>query len=143
MLLFFFLLVLLLDQVSKAWVLSKMALHQSIPIIDGVFHLTLVKNTGAAFGVLPFQRTLFIVVGIIMMIALLIFIYLKRPDRFWQQFALGIGLGGVVGNLVDRIRFGYVVDFLDFQVWPVFNIADSALVISVGLIIILFVLKGE
>lgn len=138
-----FLVILLLDQVSKAWILNSLELHQSIPVINGVFHLTLVKNTGAAFGVLPYQRTLLVIVALIVIILLLYFIYRTNLANIWHKFALGLGLGGIVGNLIDRIRFGYVVDFLDFRVWPVFNLADSAIVVSAGLLILFFILKGE
>jgi len=108
--------------------------HESIPIIENIFHITLVKNPGAAFGIFQGQ-TMFLVVVTIAIIFLLVGVYWKLAR---QNTILTIGLalqaGGAAGNLIDRIRFSYVVDFFDFRIWPVFNIADIAIV--VGAIII-------
>jgi signal peptidase II len=91
-------------------------------------------NRGAAFGVLQNQNALFIVVSGIV-IAVIIGSYKYSPTRSaWLNLALGLQLGGAIGNLIDRLRLGYVVDFLDVGVWPVFNVADSAIVIGVGIL---------
>ncbi|WP_027340315.1 signal peptidase II [Halonatronum saccharophilum] len=126
-----FILTLVLDQLTKYLILTNFVLHQSMPIIENIFHLTYVRNEGAAFGILQGQRTFFILVTMLV-IGLLIYFYRQLPlNSFWNRLALGLALGGAIGNLIDRIRLGYVIDFFDFRVWPVFNIADSAIVIAV------------
>ncbi|WP_041607658.1 signal peptidase II [Halobacteroides halobius] len=128
-----FLVTLVLDQLTKYLVVKNFTLYQSIPIIKDVFHLTYVQNRGAAFGILQNQVTFFIVISIVV-IGLLIYFYHELPlDNFWNRFALGLALGGTIGNLIDRVRVGYVIDFLDFRIWPVFNIADSAIVVGVSI----------
>ncbi|MBI5555184.1 MAG: signal peptidase II [Elusimicrobia bacterium] len=135
MLLIIFLLVLLADQYSKLLVQQDMIIGQSIPIIQRIFHFTYVQNTGGAFGILRGRTNLFIVVSI-MVILFIVYFMLKeeKKDTFIKIVFSGV-LGGAISNLIDRMRLGYVVDFIDFQVWPVFNIADSA--ISVGLVLLL------
>jgi signal peptidase II len=137
--------ILVADQVSKAIVVRSMRLGQSIPIVPGYFDLTFVLNPGAAFSIfatLPdwIRNPLFI--GISIAAAVLIVVYRTRHLRQNRlaSASLGLILGGAVGNLIDRVRFGVVVDFLDVYVhqyhWPVFNVADSA--ISVGVTLLLF-----
>lgn len=124
-------LILSLDQLSKFLVTKNLALNQSIPVIKGIFHLTLLHNRGAAFGIFKNQTLLFIFTSIIAVI--LIFSRLKTSG--FKAFSLNILslvfiLAGALGNLIDRLFFGYVIDFLDFRIWPVFNIADSAITIG-------------
>ncbi|MGE5484989.1 MAG: signal peptidase II [Ignavibacteriales bacterium] len=123
----------LLDLASKKVVKSLMTPNQSIPIIPNVFHLTYVLNPGAAFGLFAYKRIYFILVTVIVIV--LILIYGKRfaGNSVLLQLSLGLELGGALGNLVDRVIIGRVVDFLDLRVWPVFNVADSAIVIGVAL----------
>ncbi len=129
------LLVLLVDLVSKYIVQANMELYQSIPVIEGVFHLTYILNPGAAFGMLPNQTVFFIIVAAVAIVAVLVF-YKRIVKEAWPvQLALGMAVGGALGNLIDRIRYGKVVDFLDFRIWPVFNLADTAIVIGVGFLI--------
>ncbi len=97
-------------------------------MISGVFHLTLVYNRGAAFGMLKNQIPLFIFVSLAAIV--LIFVNLKKDNSFLNRISLSLILAGALGNLVDRIFLGHVVDFLDFRIWPVFNIADSAITIG-------------
>lgn len=126
-----FVITLLLDQLTKYLVVQNFALYQSLPIIEDVFHLTYIQNRGAAFGILQ-GRLFFFIVVTCLLVAMLIYFYQELPlDNLGNQFALGLALAGALGNLIDRIRVGYVIDFLDFRVWPVFNIADSAIVIAV------------
>ncbi len=127
-------LVILLDQVSKLLVRSHMTEMESIPIIGNIFHLTYVMNTGAAFSMLPNQTLTFIIITCLAVVISLFFYY--RVDRKRVLLRLGIALevGGAVGNLIDRIRFGSVVDFIDFRIWPVFNLADFTIVVGVALI---------
>ena len=124
-------LVLLFDQLSKYLIKSVLILNQSLPIIPNIFHLTLIYNTGAGFGMLKGQRIFFIVFSLIVLIALA-FKWKKIPQRTGITVPLGLIIGGLLGNLLDRSLLGYVVDFLDFRIWPVFNAADSA--ISIGVI---------
>lgn len=126
--------VVILDQITKHLILSSMHPYESIPVIENVFHITFVRNPGAAFGILQNQTVFFIVVTIIV-IFLLVGVYWKLARKnIILTTGLSLQLGGAVGNLIDRIRFSYVVDFLDFRVWPVFNVADMAIVTGVILL---------
>lgn len=124
--------VLLLDQMVKRLIMSDMPLGMSIPVLPGIFHITYIQNPGAAFGILAQQRWLFIAVGFLFMGAAVVFRRRLRRESRWMQCGVALLLGGAVGNLVDRILWGAVVDFLDFRVWPVFNIADISIVVGVG-----------
>ncbi|MBS3969494.1 MAG: signal peptidase II [Clostridia bacterium] len=126
--------IVILDQLTKHLILTSMRPYESIPVIENVFHITFVRNPGAAFGILQNQITFFIVVTIIV-IFLLVGVYWKLARKnIILTIGLSLQLGGAVGNLIDRIRFSYVVDFLDFRVWPVFNVADMAIVTGVILL---------
>ena len=128
-------LVILIDQISKFIIRNSMHLSQSIPVVKNIFHITYIQNLGAGFGILQ-QQTLFLILVSAIVVSVILF-YSKRigkKDRLLQIIA-GIVLGGTVGNLIDRIIYGYVIDFLDFRIWPVFNIADSAVTIGVILLI--------
>lgn len=123
--------ILSLDQLTKFLVTQNLSLNQSVPVIKGIFHLSLIHNRGAAFGVLRNQVPLFIFTSIFAVI--LIFLNLKNGKRFYK-FSLSLILAGALGNLIDRLFLGYVIDFLDFRIWPVFNIADSAITIGAVLL---------
>lgn len=126
-------LILSLDQLTKAVAIKNLAHNQSLPVIKGVFHLTLVHNRGAAFGILKNQTPLFIFSSLLAIT--LIYSALKKKERNkCYQVALSLILAGALGNLIDRLFFGYVIDFLDFRVWPVFNVADSAITIGAALL---------
>ena len=131
--------VVFLDQLIKFLVRQNIQLGQSIPIIKNVFHLTYVANTGSAFGLFKsFSIIFFVLFSIIVIIG--IFYYLKKIIKEDKKLELAVGLllGGTIGNLIDRLAFGTVIDFLDFRIWPVFNIADSA--VSVSIILLIFIL---
>jgi signal peptidase II len=125
-----------LDQLTKFFLNNNLVLNQPNPLIKGFFYLTLVHNRGAAFGILRNQIPLFVLTSIFA-ITLIIF-NLKKAGRNKKlsanDLALGLILAGAVGNLIDRLVYGYVIDFLDFCVWPVFNVADSA--ITVGAVLL-------
>ena len=132
------LIVFLGDQVSKVWILKAMSFGMTRPIFGEAFQLYLTQNRGGAWGVLPAGNKIFIVFALIATIAL-IYAYHKLARRdvlIGASFALA--LGGALGNLLDRIRYGYVVDFFYAKIiqWPVFNVADSA--ISVGIVLLLW-----
>ncbi|WP_177503127.1 signal peptidase II [Anaerosinus sp.] len=128
--------IILLDQISKFLIENSMELGDSIPVIEGIFHITYILNPGAAFGILENQRLFFILIATIM-ILMTGYIYPRIPQKS-KMLRLGVGMlfGGAVGNLIDRIRTGLVVDFFDFKIWPIFNIADIFIVVGVGMIII-------
>lgn len=126
-----------LDQLTKFLVRKNFQLNESVPVIKNVFHLTYVTNTGAAFSI--FQGfNLFFIIFLVIVVGVVIY-YLKhiKENEKLMQFAVGLLLGGTIGNLIDRVSIGAVTDFLDFRIWPVFNIADSAISVSVVLLIIL------
>jgi len=128
------LLVVVADQLSKIWVRSNLAIGESLPE-TGLFRLTHVYNTGAAFGLFQDQSFLLTIVSVIGMVVLLLFIlfFVRRfpfLDNRLVRSSLGLVLGGSVGNLIDRLRFGGVTDFIDVGFWPAFNIADSAIVVG-------------
>lgn len=127
--------VVILDQFSKYIVVENMALGESIPIIEEVFHLTYILNPGAAFGMFAHNRLFFIAIAVIV-IGIIIWARREILASPWEVKAgCGLFLGGAIGNLIDRARQGLVIDFFDFRIWPVFNIADIAICIGVGLII--------
>lgn len=126
-----FFVLLALDQLVKMLVMLSMTPGESVPVIKGFFHITYVLNPGAAFGILPHQNWFFILAGAII-IAAFIHYYprLKQHCGYFHYGCVAL-LSGAVSNLIDRVRSGLVVDFFDFRVWPVFNIADIAIVLGV------------
>lgn len=136
--------VLIVDQLSKYLILINMAPGQSIPIFDEIFYLTFVRNTGAAFSNFQDQRWGLVVVTSLVLIVLMVFFVRNIRKEHWSLLlATSLIVGGGLGNLLDRIRLGYVVDMFDFQFWPVFNIADMGVVIGCGLLILNVVWLGK
>jgi len=125
-----------LDQISKFFILRNLDINESVPVIRNIFHVTLVQNTGAAFGIFKSGTLFFIVISILAVGAITVHLIRKPNISLLLNAALSLILGGVLGNLFDRVRLGYVIDFLDFRVWPVFNVADSA--ITIGVILLIF-----
>jgi signal peptidase II len=124
------------DQLSKYWVAQRLSPGEMIYLIPGFFQLTFVRNYGAAFGILPYHTSFFIVIKILMALMIIIFVPRFISNRFvLLRTALALLLGGTLGNLLDRIVRGYIIDFFDFRIWPVFNIADIALVLGIALVI--------
>ena len=115
----------------------------SIPVIKGVFHLTYVENTGAAFGMLQGNTWFLILTSVLVSAVVAYLIWKIKPENRYVKISLALILGGALGNLVDRVLLGYVVDFLDFRIWPVFNIADSCVVVGAILLGYFVVVKGE
>lgn len=136
------LVVLATDQLSKVWIKANLYPGQSIPR-DGPFRLTYVTNTGAAFGLLQEQSLLLTLVAALVVGVILVYYRYLLLDGLLLRMSLGLQLGGALGNLADRLRYGYVVDFLDFRFWPVFNLADSAIVVGVGILAYLFLLSPD
>ncbi len=119
---------LLADQFSKALVQAAMSPGESIPVLPPYFYLTYIMNPGAAFGLFAHRRLLFVTVTVFFL-AGIVFGYKKLiSERVFTKYGLALVWGGALGNLIDRLAYGMVVDFLDFRVWPVFNLADTAIV---------------
>lgn len=114
----------------------KNNLFQSLPVIKDVFHITIVFNTGAAFGILNNKNCFLVCISVIFIIFLLIIISRDNEKNFLIKLSYGLILGGALSNLFDRILYGYVIDYLDFQIWPVFNLSDACITIGVSLIIL-------
>lgn len=124
------LLILIFDQGTKWLIKENMELYQSIPIIPNIFHLTYIENPGAAFGILANQRIFFIIITFIILAFIYYFYRQLKENQVLLKIALGMVVGGELGNLIDRWRSGTVTDFFDFQIWPIFNIADTAVVVA-------------
>lgn len=145
--------VILIDFLTKALVVSRFQLGESVKIIEGFFNFTYVRNTGAAFGLLAkadpsFRIPFFLVVPVVALVVILL-IFKKIPDQSRRMAsALALVIGGAIGNLLDRVRYGYVVDFLDFH-WnfryhfPAFNVADMAICVGVGILMLDLFLQEE
>ena len=118
-----------------------MDLGRSIKIIPEIFHITLVFNKGSAFGLLQNCSIFFITFSFVAIALIILIISSSRNINLAQATALAFIMGGAAGNLVDRLKFGYVIDFLDFRIWPVFNIADSAITIGVAIAALGFIIK--
>jgi signal peptidase II len=132
-----------IDRLTKLAALGLLDQGRPIKIIPGLFDITLVLNDGAAFGLFKGKAVFFIFISITVMAAIIIYILKNRHIGKSDSLALGLVLGGAFGNLVDRIMFGRVVDFLDFQIWPVFNIADSCITIGAVLLVYSYLLKDH
>ncbi|MCX5677682.1 MAG: signal peptidase II [Candidatus Omnitrophica bacterium] len=134
-------LVFVADRLTKYFIIKSITPGQSIKVIPDVFHITLVFNNGAAFGVLQNCALFFIIFSFAAIALMLLIIYKAHQLDTLLAVSLALILGGAAGNLVDRLKFGYVIDFLDFRIWPVFNIADSCISIGIALIAFSFIFK--
>ena len=128
--------ILVLDQLTKKLICLSFLPGQSRPIIENIFHLTLVYNKGIAFGLFVDRVIISVFISVMVIILLIVSVIKIKGHDLILKIAFSLILGGAAGNLVDRIRFGYVIDFLDFRVWPVFNLADTAITIGAGLLIV-------
>lgn len=127
--------VLILDVFTKFLVKKNIPINESLPLIKNILHITRVHNTGAIWGILQNNNLILIIISIIILIILAY--YFKELTRSKaSNFFIALIFSGAIGNLIDRIFFGFVIDFIDLRIWPVFNIADSAL--TIGIIGIIF-----
>jgi signal peptidase II len=144
--------IILSDQYTKAIIVEKFRLGETLPIINDIFNLTYIQNRGAAFGLMaqanPAFRVPFFIVVPLVALGSIAYVFRKIPEHDIKlATALSLVIGGAVGNLIDRLSLGYVVDFLDFH-WkwtyhfPAFNVADSAICVGVGVIILDILLQG-
>jgi signal peptidase II len=142
-----------LDQLVKMYVHTHYQLGDSTPVIPGYFNITYVRNFGAAFGFLAeshpaFREIFFLAMPPVALLIILLILRGVKNNDFPQIFALSAIFGGAIGNYIDRIRFRYVIDFLDFHIqsiysWPAFNVADSAIVCGVGILLFLMLFEKK
>lgn len=142
-------LVVVLDQLTKLWAASALTYGEAVPVMP-YFNLTLLHNTGAAFSFLSqgggWQRGFFILIALVVCVVLLLWLARLRQAERWLAVAITLVIGGAIGNLIDRIAFGYVIDFIDLYYgawhWPAFNIADSAIFVG-AVMLAIDALRGE
>uniref|UniRef100_C6E6Z7 Lipoprotein signal peptidase n=1 Tax=Geobacter sp. (strain M21) TaxID=443144 RepID=C6E6Z7_GEOSM len=141
-------LVLVLDQVTKVYIDKTMRLHDSIPVIEGFFSITYLRNKGAAFGILAdsaWRLPFFLLVSAVAVLVILVVVSRLRDDQKGSAVSLSLIFSGALGNLIDRVRLGEVIDFLDVywkgHHWPAFNVADSAICVGVFMLAIEMVLE--
>ncbi len=134
---------LILDQLSKIYIDTHFVIGQSRQVMADFFHITYVRNPGAAFGILSdsaIRLPFFISISLLASAAILWYVRRIAADKPWQHFALGLILSGALGNVIDRMRLGEVIDFLDVHWyhyhWPAFNIADSAICVGVAIMLV-------
>ncbi|RWX46749.1 signal peptidase II Aspartic peptidase, MEROPS family A08 [Candidatus Electrothrix aarhusensis] len=140
------------DQLSKLWILENFALYESTVVIPGFFNLTFLRNSGAAFGMLSdmpllWRQIFFISIAVVALVALIVMQRKMGRENIWYTLALSFIGGGAVGNVIDRVRDGSVVDFLDVYIgkyhWPAFNVADSGICVGVTIFLLLQVFEGD
>lgn len=134
----------ILDQVTKLLVVNSLELYESVEVIPGVFNFTYIHNKGAAFGMLDEHRWVFMVVSTVAIAALLVYIFKFAPKNNLLRIGLSLVVGGGIGNMIDRVVLGYVVDFLDFcafdfWIW-IFNVADACVCVGAGIIALYFIM---
>jgi signal peptidase II len=136
--------IVLLDQITKALIIGYVPFHKTIPVIRSFFNITHIQNPGGAFGLManlgPTLRSIIFLFISSLAVGLIFYFYKKTPANYpWLAAAFALIFGGAIGNLIDRVRFGFVIDFLDFYVgslhWPAFNVADSAISIGIGIFV--------
>ncbi|EIT85015.1 lipoprotein signal peptidase [Fictibacillus macauensis ZFHKF-1] len=141
------LLVLAIDQASKWWIVKNMHYGESRTVIENVFYITSHRNRGAAFGILQNQMWFFIIITLVVIAVLVYYMQKQRNGQPLLKIALGLVLGGAIGNFLDRIVRKEVVDFMDIRLgayhYPIFNIADSALVVGVILLFIYVIMDSK
>ncbi|MGM0419590.1 MAG: signal peptidase II [Bacillota bacterium] len=140
----FFLMLLLIDQMSKYYIINNFAPGQTNAIIKGIFHFTYIKNPGLALGIFSGKFGLILGLQALVLVVLYIIKKLYFSSNIIINFSFILIYSGAVGNIIDRLVHGFVVDFIDIQVWPVFNLADSYIVVGViALILYLYIYEDE
>lgn len=131
-------LLIVVDQVVKFWIVANFNLYDQMEVVPNFLSLTYIRNTGGAFSLLEGQRYFFIIITLVAVAAVIYFLRKYIHESKWLTLGLSLFLAGAVGNFIDRFRLGYVVDMfqLDFVTFPIFNVADMALVVGVGMIFI-------
>ena len=126
-----------LDQLAKYLIRTDMVLNSSIPLVDGIFHITYIHNYGAAFSIFQNKTGFLIAMQLIVIAVVLVYLVKRQKKEHWcLLLSLSLIAAGGIGNLIDRAVNGYVVDFLDFRIWPIFNVADISVCIGCGLLVL-------
>ena len=137
------------DQITKAIVMATMRVGDVIPVLPPFLDLHYITNRGVAFGLFSWLGDVFVPIAIVIMTAIFWYYRSLRQRRLWLRTALGLQLGGALGNLLDRLRFGAVVDFVDFHIeainfhFAIFNVADSAIVVGVGILLVSLLFQAD
>ena len=138
---------LLIDQILKVVVIKSMSLYESIKVIPNFMYITYIQNNGGAFGILAGSRLFFIIIGIITLVVLVKFILEDTKISSFDMTAYALVVSGIIGNLIDRIIYGKVIDYIDFRIFnyeaPVFNFADICIVFGAIMIIYILIVKGD
>jgi signal peptidase II len=129
-------LIVLIDQITKFLIKTNFQLNETFPIINNIFHLTYTYNFGAGFGILQQQKLILIFISLIVVGVIFYYLDKIKNKEILLQVLVGFILGGTIGNLIDRIAYGFVIDFIDFRIWPIFNVADSFVTIGVIALVI-------
>lgn len=141
------LVIIIIDQLTKWLVVRYMEIGENIPIIHNFLYLSSHRNSGAAWGILEGQMYFFYIITVGVVIGLIVYLQKLPKDQPWMKLALSLMLGGAIGNFIDRVLHQEVIDFINTFIFtydfPIFNVADSALVIGVGIILILTILEGK
>ncbi|UAL54181.1 MULTISPECIES: signal peptidase II [Metabacillus] len=141
------LVIIALDQLTKWLIVNELEIGERIPVIENVLYITSHRNQGAAWGILQGQMWFFYVITVIVVIGLVIYIQKYAKDQRLMGIALGLMLGGAIGNFIDRVIHQEVVDFVQTYIgtypFPIFNIADSALCVGVALLFIVMLFEGK
>ena len=142
--------IVIIDQLTKFFIVKYLPLHDTVPVVSGLFNIIHIKNPGGAFGLLanltPGMRTFIFLFISSLAVGLILYFYINTPvNQTWLAAGFALIFGGAIGNLIDRIRFGVVTDFLDFYIsryhWPAFNVADSAITVGIGIFIVHLLFK--
>ena len=131
------LVIVVLDQFTKFLVRQNFKLNDSIPVVKNIFYLSYVTNTGSAFSMFQGINIVFIFISFGVIFGIVYSLKKIKEKEKAKPFAVALLLGGAAGNLIDRLAYGHVTDFLDFRIWPVFNVADSAITVSIVMLVIL------
>ena len=130
-------LVVAFDQLTKYLIEANMELESTIPLLDGVFHITYIQNYGYAFSILENITEFLIIMQLVVIAAVLFYLLKRRKQEHWGLLlSLSLIAAGGIGNLIDRAVNGYVIDFLDFRIWPIFNVADISVCVGCGLLVL-------
>ncbi len=142
----FIILLIVIDQLTKLFISSSMALGESFELIKNFFCITYTRNTGAAFSILKGQKYFFIVSALVAVVLIIYYLY-RNKCSFWEKLGLMLIAAGALGNLIDRIRFSEVVDFLDFYIFgydfPVFNFADCCITVGAAVVVLTVLLERK
>lgn len=133
----------LFDRITKLWAASALVLGQPQPLVGSGIRLTRVHNIGGAFGIFPGNGAAFVAISAAVSVVLFLLLILRRSRSVVLRIGLAVVLAGAVGNLIDRIAYGYVLDFFEIRGFPVFNLADACVTIGAGLIIVCVLFGGE